>query len=207
LAFDLSFPDPESLVALYLSNLDKVALTDFATIAAVDYELQQLALIVARLVTELDTENARAAVVRSYLVWELMELDDIDFEILAMQGLIEAGREVAAAGVMLDRLVRRASWKDEWPDLPDVPTDVIAALEKSVAAEPLWVENHVQLAIALKEKDQLLRARRHRDIAISNCQGLKGAMTLTSPERAWAIAFSGVLSERETLEKGFGQAI
>jgi len=197
-------PDADHLVEAYIQRLDVGALSEFALIGSVDEELQPLALATAQLVLRAHPSNARMKLIRAYLVWELLELDLLDAEVLTMQTLIQANIEVGAAGIMLDRLVRRASWSDDHEARSPQPPDVVDALQRSVEAQPEWVDNHIQLAIALAEVHDRDGALQHRDIAVANSQGIQGAGRMTYVERAWAIAFTGVLKDPNSLASGFG---
>jgi hypothetical protein len=116
-------------------------------LSAVREEEQWSAFVASRFVNEFDPTNPRAALVSAYLVWEFMRLDELDHEIASMQALIDREVEIAAAGVMIDRLTLRAAEYAE----PRSVSQVLEVLEKSILARPNWVRNHFALSIGAQK--------------------------------------------------------
>ena len=190
-------PAFEDFQASILNGVDPDAWSQFALEGALLHQ-DSIAEATVTFVLAREPQNALATLTSAYLVWEGLLLDRVDAEIISLQTLIERKVEVAAAALMMDRLIARKLEMSEESGVFLASPDR-ELMELSVSMEPEWVENNARLSRAFKAEGRIGLAHEAAQRAIDNCWGPARAGSLNAGQQAYEYAFTGRLSKPESL--------
>jgi hypothetical protein len=184
---------PEDVRSTLRSHLPLRIVKPLLIVAADDDSLGVEAYALSMLGGRLYPRDPEILVVSAHITWSNVELEKFDADAAALLSLVDSGQLVGAAGVMLDRLSTSQGHGSD-----------MRSLELSIEAEPDWVDNHWQLASALRDLGDVEASLRELSIAQANCRDLAQCAEVSAVELAWAHLFTGKFADPDQLGRLLG---